>query len=191
MINTDEEVPAPPHPNPTINKKQISTIMKKFLLVSIILLFWVVGCGVGVSDYDHAVLDGVSNLNLNKPEKAYKDFNRAIEIDPSRANGYVGRANTLNTLGRYEESLPNYNKALEIDPSLANAYVNRGVAYSHLGAFKKAIADYEKALELDPEIDDPPSFVKRLFSDDPNTDKGIRKHLEYLKRQVQQADPKS
>ena len=144
----------------------------------------IAGCGVGVSDYDNAVLDGVSNLNLNKPEKAFEDFNRAIEIDPGRANGYVGRANTLNTMGRYEDSLPDYNRAIEIDPELANAYANRGSAYSHLGQYKKAIADYEMALELDPEIDDAPGFIDRLFSDEPNTEKGIRKHLEYLKAKV-------
>ena len=146
----------------------------------------VAGCGITLSDYDDAVLDGVSNLNLNKPAKALKDFNRAIEIDPTRANAYVGRGNTLSTLGRYKEALKDYDIAIEIDPELANAYVNRGSAYSHLGQYKKAIADYEKGLELDPKIDDPPSFVKRLFSDDPPTEKGIRKHLEFLKQKVKE-----
>jgi tetratricopeptide (TPR) repeat protein len=155
--------------------------MKRLLLTLLIPFFLIAGCGVGVSDYDNAVLDGISNLNLNKPKKAFEDFSRAVEINPERADGYVGRANSLNTMGRYEESLPDYNRAIEIDPKLANAYANRGSAYSHLGHYKKAIADYEKALELDPEIDDPPGFVKRLFSNEPNTDKGIRKHLEYLK----------
>ena len=161
--------------------------MKRILAVLAIIFFGVAGCGVGVSDYDHAVLDGVSNLNLNKPEKAYEDFSRAIEIDPSRADGYVGRANTLQTLGRYEESLPDYNRAIEIDPKLANAYANRGSAHSHLGLYEKAIADYEKALELDPEIDDAPGFIDRLFSDEPNKEKGIRKHLEYLKAKVKES----
>ena len=149
-----------------------------------IFLFVVAGCGVGVSDYEDAVLDGVSSLNLNKPEKALEDFNRAIQLDPQKYDGYLGRANTLNTLGRYEDALQDYDRALEIDPNLANAYINRGSAYSHLGQYEKAIADYEKGLELDPEIDDPPGFLKRLFSNEPNTDKGIRKHLEYLKQQV-------
>jgi len=160
--------------------------MKRLLLVLILSIFMFVGCGVGVSDYDDAVLEGVSNLNLNKPEKALEDFNRAIEIDPTRADGYVGRANTLNTLGRYQEALKDYDKAIEIDPQLANAYVNRGSAYSHLEQYQKAIADYEKGLELDPEIDDAPSFLDRLFSNEPNTDKGIRKHLEYLKQKVKE-----
>jgi tetratricopeptide (TPR) repeat protein len=161
--------------------------MKRLLTFLTVLTFVLAGCGVGVSDYDDAVLEGVSNLNLNKPEKALKDFSRAIEIDPARADGYAGRANTLNTLGRYQEAIEDYNKAIEIDPKLANAYVNRGSAYSHLEQYEKAIADYEKGLELDPEIDDPPGFLDRLFSNEPNTDKGIRKHLEYLKQKVKES----
>ena len=161
--------------------------MKRILFVLPIFFLLITGCGVGVADYEDAVLDGVSNLNLNKPEKALEDFNRAIEIDPSRADGYVGRANTLLTMGRFEESLPDYNRAIEIDPELANAYANRGSAYSHLGQYEMAIADYEKALELDPEIDDAPGFVKRLFSNEPDTEKGIRKHLEYLKAKVKES----
>ncbi len=158
--------------------------MKRLLFVLTLLIFMLAGCGVGVSDYDDAVLEGVSNLNLNKPEKAFEDFSRAIEIDPTRVDGYAGRANTLNALGRYQEALKDYDKAIEIDPKLANAYVNRGSAYSHLEQYEKAILDYEKGLELDPEIDDPPGFIDRLFSDEPNTDKGIRKHLEFLKQKV-------
>jgi len=158
--------------------------MKRLLLVLSTFFFMITGCGVGVSDYDHAVLDGISNLNLNKPEKAFEDFSRAIDIDRSRADGYVGRANALSTLARYAEALPDYNRAIEIDPKLANAYANRGSAHSQLGQYKKAIADYEMALELDPKIDDAPGFMDRLFSNEPNTDKGIRKHLDYLKSKV-------
>jgi len=158
--------------------------MKRLLLIPTLLIFVLAGCGITVSDYKNAVLDGVSNLNLNKPQKALGNFNRAIKIDPTQADGYLGRANSLISLDRYEASLPDYNRAIEIDPQLANSYANRGSAYSHLGQYKKAIADYEKALELDPKIDNPPGFVKRLFSNEPNTDKGIRRHLEYLKTQV-------
>ena len=144
----------------------------------------VAGCGLGVSDYEDAVLDGVSSLNLNRPEEALESFNRAIDIDSTKADGYLGRANALNTLKRFEEALLDYNKALEIDPKLANAYINRGSAHSHLGETEKAIADYEKGLELDPKIDNKPGIFKRLFSNDPNTEKGIRKHLEFLKQKV-------
>ena len=165
--------------------------MKKVLITLILSLSMIAGCGLGTPEYKDAVLDGASNLNRGRTEQALKDFNRAIKIDPAQHDGYLGRADTLNTMGRFEESLPDYNKALEIEPTLANAYINRGIAYSQLGQYEKAIADYEKGLELDPKIDNKPSFLKRLFSDEPNTDKGIRKHLEYLKQQAQKTDHKS
>jgi tetratricopeptide (TPR) repeat protein len=145
----------------------------------------VLGCGVGVPAYKDAVLDGVSALNRNKLDKALAAFNRAIKLDPSRSDGYLGRADVLNAMKLYDEALVDYHRAIEINPDFAKAYSNRGIAYSHLGQYKKAIADYEKALEIDPEIDDPPGFINRLFSNEPNTDKGIRKHLEYLKTQIE------
>jgi tetratricopeptide (TPR) repeat protein len=151
----------------------------------------VAGCGLGVSDYKDAFLDGLSSLNLNKPEEALESFNRAISIDPTHTDGYLGRANTLNTLGRYQEALVDYNRVIEMNPEIANAYVNRAIAYSHLKEYEKAIADYEKGLELDPEIDDSPGFLERIFSNTPNADKGIRRHLEFLKQQVQQTENKS
>jgi tetratricopeptide (TPR) repeat protein len=165
--------------------------MKRLLIVLALSFLVFAGCGLGTPEYKDAVLDGASNLGLGKTEKALQDFNRAISIDPTHQDGYLGRADTLNTMGRYEEALLDYNKALEIKPTLANAYINRAIAYSHLGQYEKAIVDYEKGLELDPEIDDKPSFFKRLFSNDPNTERGIRKHLEYLKQQVQNSDRKS
>jgi tetratricopeptide (TPR) repeat protein len=158
-------------------------IMRISHIIMVLLIVWSAGCGITVEPYDKAVMDGLSDLNLNQPKKAIQAFERAIEIDPNRAGGYLGRANCLNTLGQYEQSIEDYNRALALDPKLANAYVNRGVAHAHLGIRKKAIADYEKALALDPKIDDPPGFLKRLFDNVPNTDKGIRRHLEALKRQ--------
>jgi len=169
----------------TLNiRKSVLRKMKRLLTVLIITFFMAAGCGLGGSSYDDAVLDGASNLNTGKLEKAFEDFNRAIKIDPQLAGGYLGRANTLNMMGRYEKSIEDYNTVLEIDPKLANAYINRAIAYSHLGEYEKAIADYEKGLELDPKADNKPGIFKRLFSNEPNTDKGIRKHLEYLRTKV-------
>ena len=58
---------------------------------------------------------------------------------------------------------------------------------AELATYKEAIADYEKGLELDPKIDDKPGFIKRLFSNEPNTERGIRKHLEFLKQKVKES----
>ena len=158
--------------------------MKRIYFLIIITVVALSGCGLGVSKYDDAIMDGASHLNTGKTEKALVDFNRAIKINPKKSAGYLGRANTLNIMGKYAQAIADYNIVIEITPKIANAYINRGSAYSHLGETEKAIADYEKGLALDPKIDNPPGIIDRLFSDKPNTDKGIRKHLEYLKSQV-------
>lgn len=159
--------------------------MKIRYLFIVLFAFSLLGCGVGVSDYDDAVLDGASSLNRGKAQSAYESFNRAVKINPEGVDGFLGRADSLNAMKRYDEALVDYNRAIEIDPQRVHAYVNRGIANAHLGNNKAAIADYEKALELDPKIDNPPGFIKRMFDDAPNTDKGIRRHLEALKRQEQ------
>ena len=79
--------------------------MKPLLLLLTIFVLVITGCGLGVSDYDDAVLDGVSNLNTDKHEEALQDFTRAIEIDPTRADGWAGRGNVLQAMGQYEASL--------------------------------------------------------------------------------------
>ena len=162
----------------------MSIPMKRLFFSLTVSLLVLAGCSLGVSKYNDAVLDGISHLNTDEPEKALEDFNRAIKIDPKRADGYLGRGNSLNTLGKHREALEDYHRVIEIEPDLGNAYINRAIAYSHLKEYKKAIADYEKGLELDPKIDNKPSFFKRLFSNEPNVEKGIRKHLEFLKQKV-------
>lgn len=154
--------------------------------ILLLLILLIAGCAGNANDYDDIVLDGVASLNLGKPEQALEEFSRAITIDPARADGYVGRGNALNTLGRYEAAVADYDRAIAIDPSLANAFVNRGIAHSHLGNLNLAVADYEKGLALDPKIDDPPGIMKRLFDNVPNREKGIRKHLEVLKKHLKE-----
>jgi len=157
---------------------------KRNLYLLLLIILFTYGCGNNLSDYDNLILDGVANLNKSKPEKALDDFTRAIQIETQKAGGYLGRANALNTLGRYQEAIDDYDRVIQIDPKLANAYVNRATAYVHLGKTKLAIADYEKGLQLDPKIDNSPGFVKRLFENVPNKEKGIRKYLESLKKQA-------
>ena len=165
--------------------KPITVVMKILVLALSVMI--VNGCGITTPPYDDAVLSGVSSLNRGKTDKAMENFNRAIQLDPQRAGGYLGRGNTYNILGQYEEAVADYNKAISINPDQAEAYANRAIAYSHLKAYEKAIADYEKCLELNPKIDNPPGFIKRLFSNEPNQERGIRKHLEYLKTQVKKS----
>lgn len=164
---------------------------RRYIGLLLVLMMTFLGCSnYGKTEYEDAILDGVAHLNTNKPEKALEDFNRAIALEADRADGYIGRGNTLNTLGRHQEAIDDYNTALTFDDTVANVYVNRGIAYSHLEEYEKAIVDFEKGLALDSKIDDPPGFLKKMFDNVPNREKGIRKYLEQLKSQMK-ADKES
>ena len=127
---------------------------------------------------------GYAKIQLGDFTGAIEDYDKALKLKPKTASIYYNKGDAQYNLENYREAIQDYDKAIEIKPSLAQAYVNRGIAYSHLGQYEKAIADYEKGLELNPKIDNKPSFFQRLFSNDPNTEKGIRQHLEFLKQKV-------
>jgi tetratricopeptide (TPR) repeat protein len=82
--------------------------------------------------------------------EALNTLERAVEIDPHRAEYwlYVGwAANEAGRTGRAETALA---KALELDQGLADAYWQRGVLLVRQGAVKDAVGDLKKALELRP-----------------------------------------
>ena len=165
---------------------KINNLLKKIAPLFLIFAALTTGCAKSDDDtYHDMLLDGVASLNLGKAEKALREFNAAINFNPRKYGGYLGRGNAFNTLGRYNEAIRDYNRALSIDTGIANAYVNRGIARVRLREYKKAVADFEKGLELDPEIDDPPGFMQRLFDDVSNKDKGIRKLLDQLKKKLE------
>lgn len=90
------------------------------------------------------LLDG-SNLAL-----ALRTLERAVELDPHRAEYhlYVGWA--ANEAGRVALAEQALKKALELDQGLGDAYWQRGILRYRQGAVKDAVADLTRALELRP-----------------------------------------
>jgi tetratricopeptide (TPR) repeat protein len=85
-------------------------------------------------------------------DKAFADYNKAIELDPADATTYNNRGLAYYNQGDLDKAIADYNKAISLDPQMAAAYNNRGFAYYNQGDLDKAIADYNKAIELDPQM---------------------------------------
>ena len=82
-------------------------------------------------------------------EGALRDYNKAIELKPTHAKAFAGRAHIKSLfLQDYEGALRDYDNAIALGPRLENAYVNRGFVRHHLADNEGACSDWKKALEL-------------------------------------------
>jgi tetratricopeptide (TPR) repeat protein len=89
----------------------------------------------------------MAKQNMND---ALKSFERAIQIDPNRAEYYLYEGWAANEGGSVAKASLALKKALELDQGLADAYWQRGVLRYHETRTKDAIEDLSKALSLRP-----------------------------------------
>ena len=93
---------------------------------------------------------GISQRALGKPQLAYDDYTKAIELNPKAVSPYINRGNVSRDLGKTDQAFADYARAIVLDPKAALAYSNRGRIYSDLSEFDEALKDLAKAIELDP-----------------------------------------
>ena len=83
-------------------------------------------------------------------EQAFKDLNKAIELNPELPGAYLNRGNIHFRRGALASALLDYDAAIRISPMFAGAYYNRGNVHSMRGAHVQAISDLTSAIQLDP-----------------------------------------
>ena len=93
---------------------------------------------------------GISQRALGKPQLAYDDYSKAIELNPKAVSPIINRANVSRDLGKNDQAFADYARAIGLEPKAALAYSNRGHLYSDLSKFDEALKDLAKAIELDP-----------------------------------------
>jgi tetratricopeptide (TPR) repeat protein len=123
-----------------------------------------------LDQFDHAYMDkdmlivkqnnkrilrgkGIAYYHMLQGEKAIEQFKLALKIDEL---SYLDMdilyymADSLQTIGSYEEAIKTYTDILKIDDKNAAAYSKRACNYKNLGDYDKSLADYEKAIKLEP-----------------------------------------
>jgi superkiller protein 3 len=93
---------------------------------------------------------GAELLKQGRLEEAIREFQRAVEVDPTYAAAAFNLAYAYDRGGRIEEALAQYSHALELDPQNVLGQNNLGVLYDKQGRYEEAIAAFEQALRLDP-----------------------------------------
>ena len=107
-------------------------------------------------------------------DKAFRDYNKAIELNPEYSNAYNNRGNVFDNKGELDKAFRDYNKAIELNPEYSNAYLGRGNVFYNKGELDKAFRDYNEAIELNPK--DANAYLGRgnVFYNKGEMDKAIR-----------------
>jgi len=81
-----------------------------------------------------------------------KEFQRAIELNPSYATAHELYGVALGFAGRSEQDIAEEKRALELDPVSPNFNRTLGLAFYLARQYDQAIEQYRKALDLDPNL---------------------------------------
>ena len=97
---------------------------------------------------------GISYKEKRVLDRALKDFNKALELNPNFAEAYNNRGNVYRNMDDLSKAFEDYDMAIGLNPDFAEAYNNRGVAYGIKGQVDKAIEDFNTAIGLNPAFAD-------------------------------------
>lgn len=87
---------------------------------------------------------------LKKYRESASDYARAVELDPTNAEGFFALAWCYDALGVPKEAIKNYSQTIRLNPKYAHAYINRASSYGELKNYQAAIDDCTKAIALEP-----------------------------------------
>ena len=129
----------------------------------------------GLDMIDHTKLPNPTHLHrrgivfnfLDKPEKAIKDLNKAIKLDPDnisiigsyfeRGKYYLEKKQLSESIKDFSFFIDNYEKNVLSGNNLERealglCYVDRAYAYDSIGEYEKAFNDLRRSAELDCEL---------------------------------------
>lgn len=122
--------------------------LKKIFLFSLISLFLFSCSQNNRRTADDSCEDGIQKMYEQDYAGAFKDFNKAIELDPNYAKSYYHRGCLQFNMQKRNEAIKDYTMAVKLDTNYADAYYNRGLTYFYNGQRFYACQDWLKAYSL-------------------------------------------
>eukprot|EP00442_Polarella_glacialis_P057040 CAMPEP_0115108580 /NCGR_PEP_ID=MMETSP0227-20121206/38092_1 /TAXON_ID=89957 /ORGANISM="Polarella glacialis, Strain CCMP 1383" /LENGTH=130 /DNA_ID=CAMNT_0002506909 /DNA_START=80 /DNA_END=472 /DNA_ORIENTATION=+ len=83
-------------------------------------------------------------------EKAVKEYNKAITLDPGNAVYYSNRSGAWSSKGSHQSALRDAEKCIELDPQFAKGYARKAKALFDTFQTNDAEAAYKEGLKVDP-----------------------------------------
>lgn len=93
---------------------------------------------------------GIEFGKQNKFQKAVENFDKAIKLNPNRADYFASRGHANYYLKQYAKAIDDYTKAIAKNPNFALAYSMRGLSRTRSGHYAQAIEDFNRAIALGP-----------------------------------------
>ena len=107
---------------------------------------------------------GILHGAMEDYQKALRDYNTAIDLDPQTGEVYVNLGNIYLLGKKYELAIAQYTTAIELTLRQDHvAHFNRAMAYENNLEFDNAETDYRKTIELSPEWLLPQLRLERLL----------------------------
>lgn len=93
----------------------------------------------------------LAHMSLNENEEAYRDINKAIQLNDKKDTYYFEQGALLERLGRYDKAIASMKHTLEINPHHSNAHNFIGYIYATKGEdLDKALSHLKQALNIQP-----------------------------------------
>ena len=106
---------------------------------------------------------GIIFMNRGTFDRALADFDEALALEPTLAEGHINRGAVLLVQHDYAGAIAAIDRGLALNPEdPSRAYYNRGVAHEELGQVREAYGDYRRAAELAPNWDQPRTELARF-----------------------------
>jgi tetratricopeptide (TPR) repeat protein len=117
-----------------------------------LLLLLTAGCSASREEVALSALHFFDKGNADFQSEDYRDairnYRRAIEYDPSRADFHYNLGLALYLSGDYRQAVKAYTDALRLEPAFADAQFNLALAYDKLYELDSAHQHYNRYLEL-------------------------------------------
>ncbi|MFL6468868.1 MAG: TonB family protein [Pyrinomonadaceae bacterium] len=95
-------------------------------------------------------------------DQAIADYTKAIEMNPSGTNAFLGRGAAHLAKKLWDLAIADYSKVLEMSPNNATAFAGRADAYEKRGDLEHASQDVNKLIEIEPDNQAAKSNAARL-----------------------------
>ena len=94
---------------------------------------------------------GVTHLQMREYDRAIRDFDRALAIQPGLVVAWRQRGLAHTAKGDYDRAIADFDHAIVFAPNDARLLIDRGAAYALLNEYSRALQDFDRAISIRPD----------------------------------------